>query len=87
MSDQANQYEPMTELPMSQYEQDMMNVHNPPSPNTKSYYRLNPLEEMEKQVAGNSKRLTLLSEGIDFLRDNPAFVQFIALVRKGSISI
>jgi hypothetical protein len=51
------------------------------------YYRISALEEMEKQAAHNAEQLQLKSRGIDFLRDNPAFNEFITLIRTGSISI
>lgn len=52
-----------------------------------SYYRPSALEEMEKQAARNAEELQLKSRGINFLRDNPAFNEFITLIRTGSISI
>ena len=52
-----------------------------------SYQRPSALEEMEKNAAHQSEQLQLKSRGIDFLRDNPAFNEFITLIRTGSISI
>lgn len=44
-------------------------------------------EEMEKAQYRDGEQAQLRSEAIDFLRDNPAFDQFISLLRKGAISI
>lgn len=49
--------------------------------------RPSPLESMEAQQARESEAAQLRSEGIEFLRANPAFDQFIVLIRKGAIGI
>jgi hypothetical protein len=51
------------------------------------YHRPSALEEMEKQAAHNAEQFQLKSRGIEFLRDNPAFNEFITLIRTGAISI
>lgn len=52
-----------------------------------SYYRPSPLEEMEKQQIYSAEQAQLKSQGIEFLRENPAFNKFIELIRQGSIGI
>lgn len=49
--------------------------------------RPSPLESMEAQQARELEATQLRSEGIEFLRANPAFDQFIVLIRKGAIGI
>jgi len=54
---------------------------------TPSRYRSAPLEEMENQQASIAKDFDLRNQGINFLRENPAFNEFIRLIRMGAISI
>lgn len=51
------------------------------------YHRPTALEEMEKSQKHNAEQLQLNNVGIEFLRANPAFNDFITLIRTGAISI
>ncbi len=52
-----------------------------------SCYRPSPLEDSLKERSRIELRHGQLGEGIAFLQENPAFNQFIELIRKGCISI
>ena len=46
-----------------------------------------PLEQMQERSNRIEQEFSKLSEGIQFLRENPQFNRFIELIRKGSIGI
>lgn len=49
--------------------------------------RVSLVEESENQSAYHQEQAFRLARGAQFFRDNPAFAEFIELIRQGSISI
>jgi len=52
-----------------------------------SEYRPSPAEEAEKRTHYHYEEAEKASRGAAFLRDNPAFSEFINLIRRGCIQI
>ena len=51
------------------------------------YRRPSPREEAEKNSAYHQELASTLRAGVEFLRENPQFDEFIRLIRAGSIQI